>query len=322
MKRAFLTTGLILSLAINLVAMQDKSVAGSDASASKLGIASVAMLNTKPETATQVESDQHREEHREHSHSITIEDVEPNRDTKAVSPRRRVVTKAAASELMEIERPMVAAIDESDATMAHKELFNEVLYALPTECRNTLQYLYVKYEKQEHRGLAGKSIMILDGTVKSAAELRALFVHESGHNWDLGCLKGTSDAGKSAFSDGDEAVYKNDPSINFYRISWITSSVQRSNTNPEDFVSGYASYDVYEDFAESFAYFILHNEEFAARATTNDALAKKYIYIRDTLFGGQIPTIATSNEDFDGRVPWDITKLSYNWHPSTTTVQR
>lgn len=306
MKRFLLSIGLVLSIAINLVPLRIQSVPVSETSASK------------QDKETEVASEQIVHEH---SHNISIEDIRPNVGTR-VSPRRRIVAKAAASEQIVIEQPMIAAIDQSEATMAHKKLFNEVLYALPENCRETLKHFYVRYEKQEHRGLAGKSIMILDGTVKSTAELRALFVHESGHNWDLGCLRGTSDAGKSAFSDGDESIYKNDPSLNFYRISWITSHVQRSDANPEDFVSGYASYDIFEDFAESFAYFILHNNEFATRAQTNDALAQKYIFIRDTIFEGNVPHIATSESKFNGKVPWDTTKLAYNWHPTLAVTQR
>lgn len=299
MKRFLLATALTLVFsAINLVPLQGQSVAGSKPLASK--------------EATVI-ADEH--------HAVALEDIRPNVGTQ-VSPRRRVVAKAAAGKFPAIEQPMIAAITQSEATTAHKELFNEALYALPADCRNTLKNLYVRYEKQASRGLAGKSIMILDGTIKSTAELRALFIHESAHNWDLGCLKGTADAGKSTFSDGSEVIYNNDPSLGFYKISWLTGSVQRSTANPEDFVSGYASYDVFEDFAESFAYFVLHNDQFAARAETNDALAKKYAFIRDTLFNGTVPTLATSIEKLDGKVPWDITKLSYKWHPGEIIVQR
>ncbi|MCA9370590.1 MAG: hypothetical protein KC680_01355, partial [Candidatus Peregrinibacteria bacterium] len=198
---------------------------------------------------------------------------------------------------------------------AHKLLFNEALHVLPGQCQNTLQNFYVKYEKQESRGLAGKSVMILDGTVEKDDELRALFIHESGHNIDLGCLTGTKESGKSAFSDSDEPIYNDDPSLQYYTISWLTSGVQKSNARPEDFVSGYASYDIWEDFSEGFAYFVLQNEAFAARAETNAALAKKYAFFRDVLFNGEAPQVATGLSQYKGKAPWDVTKLAYTWHP-------
>lgn len=293
-----------------LLSMQDKSIAGSDTVASQIGARSASVLTIKP---TYIASEQHEEEH-DHSHSDEgIAAMIPARTN--TQPLRRVVSKAAASPAVAPKakvHTMLAAIDQPDISRTHKEIANNVLMSLPPKCRNTLQHFYVKYEKQQHRGLAGKSVMILDGTVPDA-EFRALFIHESGHNFDLGCLQGTAAAGKSAFSDGEEPIYKDDPSVDFYSISWITSSVQRSNSTSDDFVSGYASSDIFEDFAESFAYFILHNAEFAKRAQENDAMAKKYIWMRDVLFDGTVPHIAVGNAPYTGKSPWDITKLKYTW---------
>ena len=216
---------------------------------------------------------------------------------------------------------LLPAIAASDATTHHKNMVNEVLMAMPARCRNTLKNFYVKYEPQKHRGLAGKTVMILDGT-RPDDEFRALFIHESGHNFDLGCLRGSSASGESAFKDGSEPVYKDDPSVGFYEISWITSDVQRSNSKPEDFASGYASYNAFEDFAEGLAYFVLQNHAFKLRAQENEAMAKKYAWFRDELFGGTVPSIATGRSSFTGKVPWDTTKLTYDWHGEQAFAQR
>ena len=253
------------------------------------------------------------EEKQKHHHDHSHNDENLQLLAKKYAPAPKPQPKPTAK--------LLPAIAKADASDHHKQIVNEVLMALPARCRNTLQNFYVIYEKQKHRGLAGKTVMILDGTVKDDDEFRALFVHESGHNFDLGCLKGTKESGKSAFSDGSEPIYKDDPSVSFYSISWITSSVQRSNSNPEDFVSGYAAYEIFEDFAESFAYFILHNAEFVKRAQNNEVLAKKYAWFRDVLFEGQIPQIATGQAPFKNKVPWDTTKLDYAWHPNQLVVQ-
>jgi hypothetical protein len=223
---------------------------------------------------------------------------------------------------LEIIKPapkLLAAIDRPEIQDNHKQIANEVLMALPELCRNTLQDFYVRYEKPDHRGLAGKSVMILDGTVPDK-EFRALFVHESGHNFDLGCFEGEVARGKSAFADGDIPIYNDDPSIEFYQISWITSHVQKSNSNKEDFVSGYASYDVFEDFAESFAYFVLQNHAFEQRARDNRALAAKYQWFQKYI--GKDLNIATGHSTWDGKVPWDSTKLPYDWHPEQNIARR
>lgn len=216
------------------------------------------------------------------------------------------------------EPTLLAVVDQPEIKMEHRKIADEVIRNMPSECQNVLKDFYVRYDSPEHRGLAGKSVMILDGTVPND-EFRALFVHEFGHVSDLGCLDGTSDSGKSGFTDGNSPIYKDDPSVSFYQISWITSETQRSNVKQEDFVSGYASYDAFEDFAESFAYYVLHYETFAARAKTNSALAAKLQWLE-----AHFPTlkgIATGKSSWAGKVPWDITKLPYVWHPTTLLTQ-
>ena len=216
----------------------------------------------------------------------------------------------------------LAVVNQPEILMNQKVIANEILTTiLPANCRDTLKNLYVKYEKQKSRGLAGKDVMILDGTV-SDPEFRALFIHESGHNIDLGCLRGTADGGVSGFMDGNDPIYNNDPSLGFYKISWITTNVQRSDGHPEDFASGYASYDAFEDFAEGFAYFILQNDAFKLRAQTNAAMAKKYAFFQNTIFGGTVPNFAKGQSEWTGKAPWDVTKLPYVWNGNMNVAQR
>lgn len=298
--------GVLSVLGLTSVFTQEPSLADSDVSASRMGVESAFLLS--------MEIDDH-----DHSHNdldLAEHAAFENRAMRRVQRMRRRVITASAIDTTPTVAPkprLLAAIAKADASDEHKQIANDVLMALPARCRETLQNFYVKYEKQKHRGLAGKSVMILDGTVP-LEEFRALFVHESGHNWDIGCMRGTKQAGKSNFSDGDEAIYKDDPSLGFYNISWITSEVQRSTAHPEDFVSGYASYDIFEDFAESFAYFVLQNDVFAKRAQSNAAIAAKYIWIRDVIFNGNVPKIATGKSVYKGKAPWDTTKLKYAWN--------
>ncbi len=300
----------LLAIIVSLSSTQGQSVADINESATRIATESVVMLSEKHE---------HEEEKHEHNHGNIDEETQAAAAESALRAAARSVGNGKSA--VAPRQRFLAALDKPDIEVRHKNIAQEVLMALPSPCRNTLQKFYVRYEKPEHRGLAGKSVMILDGTVEDS-EFRSLFVHESGHNWDLGCLTGTSESGKSAFSDGEEVVYKNDPSVAFYEISWITSKVQRSTSRPEDFVSGYASYNIFEDFAESFAYFVLQNDQFAKRAETNTALEKKYNWIRDTYFNGEIPQIATGKSTVRTKAPWDITKLAYVWHPYNTVAKK
>ena len=306
--------GLIAALGFISLNVQEQSLAGSKALASRMGVLTASLLSSEL-------TDKPKADIPDHS---AFENVARRRlERIRRQPLRRVVEQVASLPAAAVtpKARMIAAIANSDAKDHHKKIANEVLMALPAQCRNTMKNFYVKNTKQKNRGLAGRSVVILDGTVPDV-EFRALLVHETGHNWDLGCLTGTALAGKSNFSDGDSPIYKNDPSISFYQISWITSGVQRSNAYPEDFVSGYASYDIFEDYAESFTYFVLQNEVFAARAQNNPILAQKYAWFLDVMFEGKVPHIASGKSIYKNKAPWDTTKLKYVWHPKQFVAQK
>ena len=77
-----------------------------------------------------------------------------------------------------------------------------------------------------------------------------------------------------------------------------------------DFVSGYALSNKYEDFAESFAFYVFHNAEFKKRALSNSQIAKKYDFFSKKVFeSGDF-----SGTDFgSGAVKpyfWDTTKVA------------
>lgn len=203
---------------------------------------------------------------------------------------------------------VLPVLDHPDIRADHQTLLSATLRALPGQCRTSLRNLYVRYDRPEQRGLAGKGTIILNGNVRSA-ELRALFIHEFGHITDLGCLTGTPDGGTSAFRDGPEAIFRNDPSTGFYKISWLQEATRKPESSPEDFVSGYAAKDAFEDFAETFAYFVLQQEAFRTRAEGNGALRQKWEWMQANVFHDHTPF--ASGKPWDGSLPWDVTKLRY-----------
>lgn len=207
----------------------------------------------------------------------------------------------------------LAVVDHPEIREEHKAIADEMLRMLPTACRLQLQNFYVRYDHPEQRGLAGPRSVIVTGNVPPQ-EFRALLVHELfGHIVDLGCLQGTAESGFSAFRDGKTPIYKNDPSVGFYEISWLTEKVQRAEAQATDFVTGYANWDAFEDFAETVTYYVLQEEAFRARAKTNAVLAKKLAWLETNLFPKKI-RIAEGTSVWDGKtVPWDATKLPYAW---------
>ncbi|MDD5750966.1 MAG: hypothetical protein PHS73_00410 [Candidatus Peribacteraceae bacterium] len=205
-----------------------------------------------------------------------------------------------------------AVIDQPDIQLKHKIIATEVFNLLPVSCQGSLKHFYVRYEKPERRGLAGKSTVIIDGTLPDE-EFRAVLVHEMlGHVFDLGCMTGSAQAGASTFRDGADPVYNDDPSFAFYRISWTDAKTKRSDAVSADFVSGYAASDPFEDMAESVAYYMLQNAAFRSRARENAVLAVKLKWL-ETFFPVNQP-VALGQTTGAGSVPWDVTKLPYTWN--------
>jgi hypothetical protein len=150
---------------------------------------------------------------------------------------------------------------------------------------------------------------VVDGSVPDH-EFMALLVHECGHVIH-GNLGGTQASGESAFHDGNQIFYADSPAAAFFSISWQNEHVMRRSAANNDFVSGYAKSDPFEDFAETFAAYVLHRDMLVTRAATNAAIAAKLAWM-DTMFPGA-SAIAKTQFSWKGSIPWDITKLPYAW---------
>ena len=128
----------------------------------------------------------------------------------------------------------------------------------------------------------------------SDSEFLSVLLHEFGHYYDIYSLPGNT------FWD---------VSNTFYDISWSSATIMKKWARSEDFVSGYSMTNKYEDFAESYMYYILHNEDFIYKSLSSDALKEKYNYMKEYIF--------TQNqflqEDFSSgpikEYYWDVTKI-------------
>lgn len=105
----------------------------------------------------------------------------------------------------------------------------------------------------------------------------------------------------------------NDLSENFYWISWESTKVMLPWQTQKDFVSGYSMTNKYEDFAETFTYYILHNQDFLEKAQSSEILMKKYKYFWVYFFkrdNFKWEDFSQNNEILD--YYRDITKIPYN----------
>lgn len=168
-----------------------------------------------------------------------------------------------------------------------KSLVYRTLKSLPQEAVNRLQNLTLNFSNEGRRGLGGGSTIILRCSNVTDEELTGVLVHEMGHITDTGVLQGNYGTGESEFKDGNNPIYNDDPSLDFYRLSFLDEKTLRPNANMFDFVSGYAMTDPFEDFAETYNYYILHGDEFRALTTKNDILLNKYNFLKTRIFNGK-----------------------------------
>lgn len=99
----------------------------------------------------------------------------------------------------------------------------------------------------------------------------------------------------------------------FYKISWESDQILKRQQTNLDFVSGYAMTNKYEDFAESFAYYVLHNTDFVKRAKKSESLQKKYNFFRQYIFpSGIFQTDVYSSVSSPKEYYWDVTKIDYD----------
>jgi len=128
-------------------------------------------------------------------------------------------------------------------------------------------------------------------------ESLSVFIHEFAHYLDLYYLKN----------------WDQDISNDFYSISWNNTKERKIWQESKDFVSWYSMTNKYEDFAETFTYYVLHNDDFLIKAKKSEYLGKKYDFFRYNFFKNEV----FYNQDFWGNTVIsnyyrDITKIKYS----------
>lgn len=204
--------------------------------------------------------------------------------------------------------------DGNELSLTHcKSLVYRTLKSLPEEPVSQLKHLTLYFSDTGRRGLGGGSTIILRCQNVTDAELVGVLVHEMGHITDTGVMGGSAHFGKSSYVDGSKPIYNNDASLDFYKLSFVDDETVKQTATRLDFVSGYAMTDPFEDFAESYAYYILHGTEFRTLAKSNKVLDKKYEYLKKRVFDGK--------EYFNGKEirkgqertrSYDVTVLPYD----------
>jgi hypothetical protein len=201
--------------------------------------------------------------------------------------------------------------DKTDLNNSQKEEIKQLFAKLPQGHSASVEKVILDYDPSAYRGLGGNSMIVLRAVKIDMEELIAVLVHEIGHNVDYGYLTPVKQETKSAFKDGNFPLFVTDPSVYFYQISWSDDTTYKKGISNLDFVSGYAMSDPFEDFAETYTYYVLHNADFKALTAESPKLLAKYRFMKYRVFGG------AEFDTGDGEIkqnnrPWDTTILSYD----------
>jgi len=130
--------------------------------------------------------------------------------------------------------------------------------------------VFLHKEKSDVRWkMQNKKIKLFWVYSMSLWEFLAVSIHEFWHFLDLYIL---------------EKKVSYDLSDYFYNISWINTTSIKPWLEQKDFVSWYSMTNKYEDFSESFTYYILHNSDFLEKSENSEILKEKYKFFSKYVF--------------------------------------
>jgi len=211
------------------------------------------------------------------------EATSPIVEVELYAPREVPVGKVLRPETkvsLEVNNPSLQAGVCNKVTNETLDLFDRYL--------GGLEHVIVHEDAERRRGLSsGKKIYMR--CLEDPQEFENVLIHEIAHSVDLTYFKGSTESGKSVFKDLDGMVYNDDPSLEFYEISWIDTETMKYGLSKTSFVSGYAMSNPYEDFAESFLMYVKYGEMFRYLISepSNIELRKKYNFIKYEIFKGR-----------------------------------
>ena len=198
-----------------------------------------------------------------------------------------------------------------DADDSRAQLLIRILKLIPENLWKPLKSVKVEEKVRTPRGLKDRdSIAMNYQQIDSDEEFVAVFIHELGHVVDLDVWTGSSRRNsRFSFLDGSP-VPADDKSLEFYEISWFDSNTHASGVIALDAVSEYGFTNPFEDFAESFIFYLLHGGSFKLMTKQNEKLAKKYEFIRKEAFDGQ--EFSFGDFFYDNEEIYDTTILFYD----------
>lgn len=176
---------------------------------------------------------------------------------------------------------------------------SDILFSKVFREKNLILNLEFYLSESKIRGrYKHNAIKFFDVKKLSNEELISVFIHELGHYFDIKHLE-------------KEVIF--DVSNDFYDISWNDTKSLHPGSEKKDFVSWYAMTNKYEDFAESFTYYILYNDDFRTKASLSKVLLKKYDFFSKYVFRND--EFKKTNFRIESKLLdyyWDTTKIKFS----------
>lgn len=191
-----------------------------------------------------------------------------------------------------------------------KHLENNMQFGRPVKTQ--LKKISISNEVWARRGFANwDTVNINLWNVSSYVEFSELIAHEIWHVVDLGMIRWFSNQKSSVYTEFDRSVLEiDDPSIEFYKLSWQSEKIRNSASKKEDFCSGYGMTNPFEDFAECHNLYLNHNAAFRYWAQNNETIKQKYNFMANLYWWVYM---------FDSSKDLDRVKLNWLWRPWDTT---
>ena len=165
-------------------------------------------------------------------------------------------------------------------TLAYKKVFDTFFLSKPINNKiKSLEIVLARDAFEVRWRLRDRKIFIYDLYELSFKESLSVAIHEFWHYLDLYLLK---------------------------------KNVFKAASKTQDFVSWYAMTNMYEDFAESFNFYVLHNLEFQKRAWKSEKLLKKYKFFRKYVFTDWEFVTDEYSFKIEKDYIWDTTKLDFD----------
>lgn len=193
-----------------------------------------------------------------------------------------------------------------------KSLDDNLIYSW-NNFKNAIKLIIINWTSNRRWYASHHTIYLNVGNIETNKEFFNVLTHELGHIFDLWILNWHNKIKSRVFTEFSQPMFSiDDPSLEFYEISWLSEKVRKWWQSVKDFVSGYWMTDPFEDFAESFNAYLNHYYYFKYLSYNNYILSMKFDFF-DRYFKG----FHFFDDKYNlwivkvkpGRRPWDSTLM-------------